>query len=209
MVFRSSTSEQMPMIAERLVCLREAGQVLYERFDCKFLSCITAARGSAARLVNIIARDFGCFRDEHVFEGRTVHLYKRAQILVADVWGCFNGRGYGEFGDIDSITMFADYRIPQILHSHRVLMYSPSLEARLRRKQLMPSGSQAEVEIRGCSIWAIEMIKREMLKTQTEGIDGLNSILIDFFLYDTFQANGSKGKTAEGLPHHRCRSIWY
>jgi hypothetical protein len=39
-----------------------------------------------------------------------VCLYKRAQILVADIWACFEGQGYGEFNDIDEITMFADYR---------------------------------------------------------------------------------------------------
>jgi hypothetical protein len=29
-VFRSCTDEEMPLLAERLACLREAGQVLYE-----------------------------------------------------------------------------------------------------------------------------------------------------------------------------------
>ena len=39
-----------------------------------------------------------------------VYFLKRAQIFVADVWHRFEGRGYGEFHDIDSLTMFADYR---------------------------------------------------------------------------------------------------
>lgn len=39
-----------------------------------------------------------------------VTFYKRAQILVADIWGCFEGQGIGFFADIDCITMFADYR---------------------------------------------------------------------------------------------------
>jgi hypothetical protein len=29
-VFRSATDEKIPMFAERLACLREAGQILYE-----------------------------------------------------------------------------------------------------------------------------------------------------------------------------------
>jgi len=29
-IFRSATDEEMPMLKERLDCLREAGQVLYE-----------------------------------------------------------------------------------------------------------------------------------------------------------------------------------
>jgi hypothetical protein len=29
-VFRSATNEKMPMLTERMTCLREAGQILYE-----------------------------------------------------------------------------------------------------------------------------------------------------------------------------------
>jgi hypothetical protein len=32
-VFRSTTEEEIPMLEERLACLREAGQVLYEVRD--------------------------------------------------------------------------------------------------------------------------------------------------------------------------------
>ena len=39
-----------------------------------------------------------------------VSFLKRAQIFVADVWSRFGGTGYGEFNDIDTLTMFADYR---------------------------------------------------------------------------------------------------
>lgn len=40
-----------------------------------------------------------------------VKFYKRAQILAADLWSCFEGKTYGEFHDIDEyLTMFADYR---------------------------------------------------------------------------------------------------
>lgn len=36
-----------------------------------------------------------------------IRFYKRAQILVADLWACFEGEGYGYFHDIDTVTMFA------------------------------------------------------------------------------------------------------
>ena len=39
-----------------------------------------------------------------------VLILKRAQILVADIWGCYQGQGLGQFDDIDELTMFADYR---------------------------------------------------------------------------------------------------
>lgn len=62
--------------------------------------------------MNLLAENFSCFRDEAVFHGKRVRLYKRAQILVADIWACFNGQGYGEFSDIDKITMFAGTLLP-------------------------------------------------------------------------------------------------
>ena len=59
---------------------------------------------------------FPCFRDETRFEGKTVHFYKRAQILVADLWACFDGKGYGRFDDIDKITMFAGSLTRHVLY---------------------------------------------------------------------------------------------
>lgn len=106
-VFRSATNEEIPLLAERMSCLREAGQVVYDRFECKFSNCIREADGSAAALVNLLVEHFPCFKDEFGFGGRTVRFYKRAQILVADLWACFEGQSYGEFHDIDKITMFA------------------------------------------------------------------------------------------------------
>jgi hypothetical protein len=78
------------------------------------VSCIYDANQSAAALVNLLAENFDCFRDEASLNGRRVRFYKRAQILVADLWACFEGEGYGEFHDIEKITMFAGmyYRMP-------------------------------------------------------------------------------------------------
>lgn len=36
-VFRSTTDEEIPLLEERLACLREAGQVLYEVNPARFL----------------------------------------------------------------------------------------------------------------------------------------------------------------------------
>ncbi|KXX77081.1 hypothetical protein MMYC01_206319 [Madurella mycetomatis] len=206
-VFRSCTNEEMPMLVERLACLREAGKVLYERYQCHPVNLIEAANGSAAALVNLLARDFSCFRDEHVFEGRRkpIRFLKRAQILVADLWACFEGEEYGEFRDIDKITMFADYRLPQILSSMGCLSYSPKLGMAIRDKEDIPSGGSWEMQLRACSIWCVELIRREILREHPGA--SVNAILIDFFLYDTMKEMEKNGQ--ESVPHHRTRSIWY
>lgn len=124
-----------------------------QKYECDITNLIVDAKGSAARLVNLLAQDFKCFRDEHQFEGRKkpIRILKRAQILVADIWACFEGKDYGEFRDIDKITMFADYRIPQILNSMGCLQYSPLLDLAVREKKMMASGDNREVQLRGIS----------------------------------------------------------
>ncbi|KAM5433546.1 hypothetical protein MferCBS31731_007052 [Microsporum ferrugineum] len=215
-VFRSATDEEIPLLQERIACLREAGTVLYEKYECSFSQCIAEANGSAAALVNLLAQNFPCFRDETEFCGKRVRFYKRAQILVADIWACFQGQSYGEFHDIDKITMFADYRIPQMLNQLGCLLYSPPLESIIRQRKQIPSGHQREVELRGASIWGVELIRREIQELQrqrnghkAEGAKPLrvNAILIDFLLYDMVKDIEVEGR--ETIPHHRTRSIWY
>jgi hypothetical protein len=77
------------------------------RPDVSVVRLIEEADRSAGKLVNLLVKHFSCFRDQGRFDGRKVRFLKRAQILVADLWAAFNGTGYGEFYDIDHITMFA------------------------------------------------------------------------------------------------------
>ncbi|MCJ1486106.1 hypothetical protein MMC06_006282, partial [Schaereria dolodes] len=188
-----------------------------------FLTCIEEAKGSAAALVNLLVEYFPCFRDEARFEGKTIRFYKRAQILVADLWACFDGEGHGRFDDIDKITMFAgmpiaikwsietahrpqlDYRIPQMLYLLGCLSYSPPLEHHIRQKRPIKTAHSWEVQLRGCSIWCIELIRREIIRHHPEA--KINAVLIDFFLYDTIKGREESG--LETIPHHRTRSIWY
>lgn len=77
------------------------------RPDVSVVRLIDEADHSAGKLVNLLAKHFPCFRDEGRFDGRKVRFLKRAQIFVADLWAALNGTGYGEFYDINHITMFA------------------------------------------------------------------------------------------------------
>ena len=57
-----------------------------------------------------------------------MHILKRAQILVADLWACFEGQGLGAFTDIDTITMFADYRCAApALARHTIVVWLTSI----------------------------------------------------------------------------------
>lgn len=123
-IFRGNTTTQPlpPLFNERVRVVREAGRVLVEKFGGSFLNCLKAASGSATKLLQIVTEHFDSYRDfVDNFKGRPVQFFKRAQILIADIWGCFEGAGLGRFTDIDdAITMFADYRF--------VLIYFFSLQ---------------------------------------------------------------------------------
>ncbi|KAL8672400.1 MAG: hypothetical protein Q9168_003139 [Polycauliona sp. 1 TL-2023] len=204
-VFRSATPELIPLLDERIQVMREAGRILMEEFNGSVLELIQQAKQSAAALVNLLVINFPCFKDTATFEDKPINFYKRAQILVADLWACFEGQDHGCFHDIDTITMFADYRIPQMLHALGCLRYSPSLELCIRDLKELESGGSWEVQLRGCSIWCVELIRREIVRQHPKA--EVNAILIDFFLYDTMKEREIEAK--ETIPHHRTRSIWY
>lgn len=51
---------------------------------------------------------------------------------MADFWGIMESRGEGDFINMDWLTMFADYRIPQALVYLGVLRYSDELMQALK-----------------------------------------------------------------------------
>jgi hypothetical protein len=208
-VFRSATSEPIPLLSQRISILREAGAILHDSFNSRPINLINRAESSASHLVNLLAQYFPNFRDTATFHGREVRLYKRAQILAADLWACFNGSSYGSFDDIDTLTMFADYRIPQMLQGLHCLWYSPRLESRIARLEQFAPSEAMEVEIRGCSIWCVELLRREIERRHPEAKGRVNAVLIDFFLYDTCKEMEKSGQCEDMLPHHRTRSIFY
>lgn len=206
-VLRSDTAVEIPLLSERVKCLHEVGSVLLENFEGSFINCIKRAEQSAIALLKLIVGNFKCFRDEANYKGHEVSLYKRAQILVADVWACFHGQGVGYFEDIDEITMFADYRVPQSLLYFGVFEYSQELLDKLKNETMLMNGDEEEVEIRGCSIHAVELVKelaQEKLKDQKK----VNSILIDHYLWD-FRRKHDKEIRKKGLPFHKTYSIYY
>lgn len=66
-------------------------------------------------------------------QGKRISFYKRAQILVADFWGIMEARGEGNIPNLDYLTMFADYRVPQALVYLGALRYSDALMEALKK----------------------------------------------------------------------------
>lgn len=108
----------------------EVSKVLEDKFSGSFVPCLESCNYSAQKLLNIILDNFDCYHDISEIQGQRVAILKRAQILVSDLWALFEGKGLGRFDDIESLSMFADYRVPQSLQYFKIFEYSPELVRR-------------------------------------------------------------------------------
>ncbi|XP_015890362.2 uncharacterized protein LOC107424965 [Ziziphus jujuba] len=189
----------LPLEDERVRLLHEVGFELERSFDGKASNIVESCGKSAIKLVALVTRHFPGFRDHSVYKGHQVFLYKRAQIFAADLWGAFQGQGYGEFNDIGSITMMADYIVPAVLQQLGVLKYSSELAKLIEANNEIYSGSEEEVELRACSIYAVERMKELISKKSGKQV---LSVELDLWLW-------SFGIQFPSLQHHRTLSIYY
>ncbi len=97
--------------------------------------------------------------------------------------------------------MFADYRVPQILHHVGIMSYSERLLQQIKSMSEIQFGSEVESEIRAATVIAVEMIRDRLL--EKKGLK-LLSIEIDWLLWNW----GEKIKD-EIAPHHRTLTIYY
>lgn len=97
-----------PQVDERRRKVQELGEELQRSFNGQALDLITRAEGSAVEAVRLVLAHLPGFRDHAVYRGEQVHFYKRAQILVGDVWAAYGRRttGIASFHDIAQLTMF-------------------------------------------------------------------------------------------------------
>lgn len=238
-IFRPAeqSSETLPLLRERIAIMREVGFILCNSFGGSYQGLIDEFKrrhdnaGTALGLVKLVTDTFPSFRDEVYYEGRKVCFWKRAQILVAETWAAFYPEStdalhplFPRGPEIRQLTMFADYRVPQILHHLRILTYPPSLVRKLQAKTQFPSGSREELSLRSASIVAVELVRKQILKLiKRDGGDSgkqdesgvVSSVLIDFYLWDLAKRVESGAEKIEGVetasmvPIHRTRSIWY
>lgn len=146
---------------------------------------------SASKLVDAIVTRIPVFQDEAIYHKKHVPFHKRAQLLVSDMWGA-----NVPIIDMDYLTAFADYRIPQILYSLGILSYVPELEKRIRSHEHIAPGSAEEVEIRAATVQAVDLITHSLGNT-------FLPFQTDWLLWNESQT------ITMSIPHHRTVTTAY
>lgn len=133
--------------------LNELGARIEDDHGGRFLGPVEAAGGSAVALVELLA-GWSCFADRSPYAGRTIPLFKRAQVAASDLAFA----GVAAFGDLDRLTLFADNLIPHVLRLDGILRFEPSLVERIEAGGLIAHDSPEEVEMRCGAIHVAELI---------------------------------------------------
>lgn len=190
----------LQLVEERLRNLQELGRVLLDKYNGRVSELAAVAGGSAIKLVRMLAAGFPSFRDQATYQGQKVFFYKRAQLFAADLHGALGGKGLGSFNDMKELTAFADYKLPQVLRHVGALDYSTGLSEKVDGMMHLDPGSEEEVEIRAGTIWAVELIRREMRRLGKE----VNASEIDWLLWNLGQDDQFRAK-----PYHRTVTTFY
>jgi len=191
---------EIPLLPERVAALREIGRGLRDLYDGTFVKMIERARYNALELTGLLGSEFSSFNDVSVYGGELVELYKRAQICCSDLVGASQGAPWGQLADLDKLTAFADYKVPQVLRQLGILVYTESLASMVDQLIPLPHGSDGEIEIRAATIWGVEYLRRALA---ARGVL-LDAYRVDWYLWELGQALPPKT-----LPYHRTRTIFY
>ncbi|MFO8165812.1 MAG: queuosine 5'-phosphate N-glycosylase/hydrolase [Thermodesulfobacteriota bacterium] len=190
----------LQLMEARAHILNELGAFLIHKYSGEAYRLVETAENSALNLVGLLVKNLPSFRDNADYYGKKIYFYKRAQILAADLYGTFGGNDWGYFKDMDKVTAFADYKLPQVLRHVGILQYSPSLGHEIDHGTFLEAGSPEEIEIRANTIWAIELIRQELARSGK----GLRAFEIDWILWNLGQQRKFTAK-----PYHKTVTTFY
>jgi hypothetical protein len=179
------------LIALFATSLNALGRRVSDQHGASFTKLVDSADGSAVTLATHLG-GWECFADSSRYEELELPFLKRAQITAADL----DRAGVARFGDLGSLTMFADNLVPHVLRLDGLLEFDSGLLERIERGELIGHGAPEEVEIRACAVHAVELIVSEL--------PGVTAASVDQLLWLRGQEPSYKA-----LPRHRSRCTAY
>lgn len=197
-IFSGLREVRIPMFEERMMCLKNAGEVLLKKFSGKFSNVVEESGYDAEVLANLIAHNFDSFYDTGRYKSIRVPFFKRAQLCARDTDEILKQHGESGLRNTDKLTAFADYRLPQVLRRFGVFQYSERLKSAVVNKSNIQRDDPMEVEIRANTVWAVELMRKFH-----EDKEKYSSGLIYLLLWKASQ------HFHLDEPHHRTRTIFY
>lgn len=179
-----------PLMPQFSAALRDVGAHVLAEHGGRFETVVDDAGGSAAALATELGT-WSAFADTSLYRERPVPLFKRAQLAAADV----DRAGVANFADRDRLTAFADNLVPHVLRLDGVLHLDRDLEAAIEAGELLLHGSPAEVELRACTVHAVELLA---------AASGLSPAEIDGVLW-----NRGREARYKAVPRPRSRNTAY
>lgn len=160
-ILRGNT--EIPLIQERLMILNKVGDVIEKKFNGKFTLFLDKYGNNSNDLIEGIISEFEpSFNDYYSYKGEVVYFNKRAQALIESIYSLFKGISYGDISNIQELTALADYIIPNLLRHIGVIVYKKELSDLIDNKVHLQKGSNYEIEIRGATIWVVELMRQKL-----------------------------------------------
>jgi hypothetical protein len=188
---------ELLLLEKRHAIIQENFSILAREFGGSALQLVQSAGGDIDAVIETLLVHFPTFRDEVAWQGNRILFLKRAQIFPSDI--SFTGIDALAFRNLERLTVFADYRLPQLLEALSVLRYSDELDGEIRAEVQIPVGSQKEIEIRASTIVAVERI-REAIEQEGRKVTTQE---LDWILWVKSQ------EVAFTKPHHKTLTIFY
>lgn len=186
------------LLKTRWKILRDVSFFISRKYKNSFLNFVKNEKDSLTLLFKIV-KQLPFFKDERNFKGKKIFFYKRAQHLIANIFWLEKLFHFQTFKNIEKITAFADYKLPQILYHFGVLRYSKKLEEKIKNREIIKKGSNFEIEIRGNTILSIEFLKKELQKMGKDFF----SFELDWILWNLTK------KLKLNFPHHLTKTTDY
>lgn len=116
--------------------------------------------GGAAALVEDMVHMFPlCFNDEYVVRSQTICFYKKAQLVVSELYMRFASEiSVFNYHDVDHLTAFVDNVVVAVMRLYGVVKAAPELELSIANGIPVVKGSEEEVALRSASLTAIEIV---------------------------------------------------
>ena len=116
---------EIPLFEERYKIITNVSKIVNEKMNKNFYEFIKNITNDI-ELFDVIIKYFQNFKDERIYNGKPIYLYKLAQLLTSDILHIRKLKEHIKV-DYSHLVGCADYKIPQVMRGLGILEYSDEL----------------------------------------------------------------------------------